>query len=386
MRKKILVNELLNRKNKKEDKYSVLGTEIKNRRVSLSKTLSTVSSDLCSKSYISKLENSKIIPNKACLMELCNKLDISKEKIKYLFSLEDVLYKCLEELFLNKHNYIDVKVDEGKGLFNYRYKLVCLIQDIAHFRIVEAKSKANELLKIVSSMRECDLYVFTLLDAIVDFYLKDYTSCITSINTLKKFFICPKIIKLMSAKYLFYSYYKINHSNTIDAYDSYFELISNIRNVSLMEEADYIFGIFLLKRKMLSRFIDVYHRVSYKSYKVSLSILSKLFIGRAVIKKHQIYDATPFVRNLCIKLFKFNEEIINYSFLDVDYDELVLDYFDLDNDKEKYNYIEKIAFKALEVTKEEYLISFFLKQFAVLSRRLMRYKAFTDIYFNLMEY
>ena len=108
MRKKILVNELLNRKNKKEDKYSVLGTEIKNHRVSLSKTLSTVSSDLCSKSYISKLENSKIIPNKACLMELCNKLDISKEKIKYLFSLEDVLYKCLEELFLNKHN-IDTK-------------------------------------------------------------------------------------------------------------------------------------------------------------------------------------------------------------------------------------------------------------------------------------
>ena len=105
MRKKILVNELLNRKNKKEDKYSVLGTEIKNRRVSLSKTLSTVSSDLCSKSYISKLENSKIIPNKACLMELCNKLDMSKEKIKYLFSLEDVLYKCLEELFLNKHIY-----------------------------------------------------------------------------------------------------------------------------------------------------------------------------------------------------------------------------------------------------------------------------------------
>ena len=137
---------------------------------------------------------------------------------------------------------------------------------------------------------------------------------------------------------------------------------------------------------MLIRFIDVYHRVSYKNYKVSLSILSKLFIGRAVTKKHQIYDATPFVRNLCIKLFKFNEEIINYSFLDVDYDELVLDYFDLDNDKEKYNYIEKIAFKALEVTKEEYLISFFLKQFAVLSRRLMRYKAFTDIYFNLMEY
>ena len=72
-----VVQEIRKRQNKEEDTYAVIGVELRNRRIALSRTLNGVAFKTCSVSYLSKIENNKIHPNKAYVREICNKLDLS---------------------------------------------------------------------------------------------------------------------------------------------------------------------------------------------------------------------------------------------------------------------------------------------------------------------
>ena len=77
MKKNFFIEEL-NRRGKTDDNaYSLIGTELKRVRMSQSQTLSSVAGDLCSVSYLCKVEKAQLKPNRYMLNEICKKLNVS---------------------------------------------------------------------------------------------------------------------------------------------------------------------------------------------------------------------------------------------------------------------------------------------------------------------
>ena len=66
-----------------KETMQVIGAELKRRRIYKATTLVNLSS-ICSISYISKIENGKIIPKLHVLQELCEEQGISKEELDTL--------------------------------------------------------------------------------------------------------------------------------------------------------------------------------------------------------------------------------------------------------------------------------------------------------------
>lgn len=91
--------ELRKRKENNLNRYQFIGAELKRCRLNLSKTLHAVSGVNRSISYISKIENNKIIPNEESLMELCEELYISREDLKDMYKFDECIEKATAALF-----------------------------------------------------------------------------------------------------------------------------------------------------------------------------------------------------------------------------------------------------------------------------------------------
>ena len=87
MLKKIIRREKMSRKKNNEMRYGVLGAEIRGRRLKVSKTLASTVKEVCSVSYLCKLEKNNIKPNKLVLMELCSRLNLDDNQTKNLLCI-----------------------------------------------------------------------------------------------------------------------------------------------------------------------------------------------------------------------------------------------------------------------------------------------------------
>ena len=70
--------------------YQEIGSFIKKKRKELNVTQDVISNGICSISYLSKIENNQIIPNKYYVKEIMGKLDV--EESFYQKSFDDKLY------------------------------------------------------------------------------------------------------------------------------------------------------------------------------------------------------------------------------------------------------------------------------------------------------
>ena len=86
-----ILSEIIKRKNSKNDVNAVVGVEIKNRRIALQRTLLSVSYKICSISYLCKLENNRILGNTLYVREICDRVDLTKDKIDVLLNLKKIL-------------------------------------------------------------------------------------------------------------------------------------------------------------------------------------------------------------------------------------------------------------------------------------------------------
>ena len=61
--------------------------------------MSTLSDNICSISYLCKIENNKIIPNRLFLKEICKKLEMPEDKISSLLQLKPILDNVIKYFF-----------------------------------------------------------------------------------------------------------------------------------------------------------------------------------------------------------------------------------------------------------------------------------------------
>ena len=106
-------------KNVSKETMQVIGAELKRRRLYKSTTLVNLSS-ICSISYISKIENGKIMPKYNVLRELCEEQGITNEELNTLLEVDLLIDRCIEALFTNDKKVIISIYDRICMLDNYK--------------------------------------------------------------------------------------------------------------------------------------------------------------------------------------------------------------------------------------------------------------------------
>jgi len=385
---KTIKREFNDRSVQLEGRFNLLGSELKERRLKLSQTLSSISENLCSVSYLSKIENNKIIPNRMYLREICNKLDFPEEKIDTLFGLKDSLSNSVKAFINNDKNTLKAFIEKGEGISNCRYKIMKFIYFIMNKEFDKAKEASYEILRLLSSISDYDAKVYAVFYSIFLFYTQDMDNALDNLLFMEKGEL-SKDLRVLILKYKYYIYISTNNPLAIFEYNSFIQYLVSNGMLDMLDEIHYLMCLYLLTNGHVKKYAEIYRIINNKKYKKSLCLFSKLvFSPNMKYKIEWINDVEPFFYYLgLIKIDKSKimaeVEALNDLSFDVDFNCLYLKYLILDTELDKYTFISNVAFPIIRRYNSGYLKDFFINELAVLCNRFMKYKLFNISYQQL---
>jgi len=165
------INSLRNKINKRikvsdyKSDFQEIGSFIKKKRKELNVTQDFISSGICSISYLSKIENNQIIPNKYYVKEIMNKLDV--EKSFYQKNMDDKLYlnNLLKGIFylddsLVEKTYLEIKDIEHNLVIN-----IVKLGYYIHFHKEDENQYVMMLENLVTNMNDFELKIYLYLSS-----------------------------------------------------------------------------------------------------------------------------------------------------------------------------------------------------------------------------
>ena len=236
-------NNILNLNNVSKETIQIIGAELKRRRKYQSKTLVNLSS-ICSISYISKIENGKIIPKYGVLQELCDEQGISREELNALLEVDSLIDECIEALFFNDKEKIANIYNEIYMLDNYKVNLIKAIYEITYFHFSNVEKLLYSIKCIENVLSKKDFYIYSLLfmyyenenanyPAVYQLYpkLKDCKNNYVLALAAKQMFIAVAKYGLESPHVAYKNYYEkyisLFNFTTEDMYELYIESLIN---------------------------------------------------------------------------------------------------------------------------------------------------------------
>lgn len=374
---------------KKENSFNVVGTEIRDRRLSLSRTQSALSSELCSISYFSKIENNKIIPKIYYLKEICKRLDLKDEKIDILLNLDISLQKTVKFFLMGESNEIFKVKEEGAGLINYRYKIIELIYSLSIKDYVSANQNSATLLKIISTMTDEDLIIFSLFYGVLLFYNQEFDYALESLDSLNRYYFLSPTMKILQSQYKTYLSLVLNKPTFLIDYQSTIQLLVENGYYERIDEMNYLHALFMFQNGNIYEYSKILRRIKAPIYRRTLIVLAKLKYGKNLKWKEEWLEGIrPFFYYIVLlktrKIEARNKiEKLNDTSFDYDFNLLYLEYLVLDSNESKYNFIKNVSIPTIRRTNGGYSKTFFLKEMALLTRENGKYKAFNDMYMDL---
>lgn len=385
---KMIKREFIERKNKLEEQFTLIGSELKERRLNLSKTLLSVSENLCSVSYLSKIENNKIIPNKMYLKEICNKLDFSEEKIDTLFGLKDSLSIAIKAFISNDKEKLKSIIEKGKDISNCRYKIIRFIYFILNKDYELAKEVSYEIVRLISAIPDYDAKVYAVFYSIFLFYIQDLDNSLDNLLFIEQNDV-PKELKLLILQYKYYIYISTNSPLSIFEYNNIIPFLVNNGMLDRVDRIHYLMCLYLLANGHVKRYSEIFKIIVDKQLRKTLCLYSKLvYSPNMKYKMEWINEVEPFFYYLGLlkidksKIISDIEGLNDLSF-DVDFNCLYLKYLVIDSEMDKYTFISNIAFPTIRRYNSGYLKDFFINELAVLCNKFMKYKLFNISYQQL---
>ncbi len=380
-----VVQEIKKRQNKEEDTYAVIGVELRNRRIALSRTLNGVAYKTCSVSYLSKIENNKIHPNRAYVREICTKLDLSDDKIELLLKSKELLITTSVLFYEDKKSKLIDCYNKSIGFTNYRFRLITFIYYVYTKSLYEANALYVELLALVPSMTDFDLYIFGLFSSIFLFYSYEFSEALECLRTLN-FEQMPKELRILRNQYIFYCNYAMNRIDTLVEYNRALNSLIKYGEYDKIEYLNYILCIYLIKNKSFTHYDELIQVIKNSKYIQSLSFMNKLFNNEKI--KYNDYSDSK-LNEFCLNVKRINQnkndasEFVsgiqsNVYSLDCDY--LLIKYYVLTDNNAKIDFILDIAIPTLYKTKELYLIKYFFNELSNLCLISGKYKMFSEAY------
>lgn len=389
MRKNIFEEELNRRGSADENAYSMIGTELKRARTSQSQTLSSVASDVCSVSYLCKIENAQLKPNRHLLQEICKKLNMAEPKLSLLFDLKRLLFEMTEAFYKKDKKVIEKIFEQCKELDNYRSKLIELIYYISCYNLDKANKISLELMKITNLMNNDELIILMVFHSILSFYQENFLEALENLKSMEEQTIAGTILKI-GKLFCFQCYLKLNSPITIIYGQQLMELLLNASEFSNADYIRYLLILYLIKNGMIKRAIKELDVLQSLTFKKSIQLI--LDYHQHQLKEPQYYDSLrPFAKLLYVYAFH-RKSYLNYflkmdknHFFACDFSYNIANYLTFEDEKDKLNELIEVIIPNLYHTSNFFERDYFLKELCKMSFKFGRYKSFCKSYELLMK-
>ena len=352
-----------------DDKYSIVGVEIKNRRMNSLQTLEALSQDVCSVSYLCKVEQNKIEPNKAFLRELCSRLELSDDKVDYLFELRDVIIEMIHAYVIGDVSFIDMCCEHGNGFENYRFKIMLLINNLAKRDFDLAYDNMMNLMPLLSNMGNFDLAIFSMFSAITLFYRFSFKEALDCLMYLDDFNICDDI-KVLKGVMIFKLHFALNKSDTPYWYDKAKMLLFEHGYYNMIDELKYALCLYYIKNDCVDTYELIKNRITNRIDRNSLDGIN------AVMNDNNLTGLLNFSDNELNEFAKTLKMVINEpksienllankpNYYVIGFDYVLLEYLSFESYKDRLDYIFKVGLPNAYACGDDYLKRYFIREVA----------------------
>ncbi len=368
----------------KASNTEIIGLEIRRKRLDLSITLQNLCFDLCSPSYLCKIERNQIQANRQILNELCKRIDITDKQRKMLFNFYQILQDAVIAFAKGDLERLKEYYNQGQGFENYRYRLIQYIYYIATDERFKAKEIYRELVRIMDSMQTLDMMLFSLFSGIL-FYKEDkYRICVSVLQAIDTS-VFNEYSNIIRLKYLYLASSMLLSYDTMAHYYEYKNLLYKMGFFEDLEKLHYSLGIFSLKidsKMIFDEAVLLLHENLYKDTLLFLEAYKNLDIDKVNELKEK--ELTPFAKYLALTLHKEGnacEVIFHLSTRNDSYDFSAdfLKYLCLTDIEKKKDFLMRYLEDA-KLNENRFLIVFFLKELTRINMEKPEYKE-TVLYF-----
>jgi transcriptional regulator with XRE-family HTH domain len=372
--------------------YAMVGAEIKRLRLKNNKTLSSIAENLCSVSYVCKIERAQIKPNRHMLGEIFKKLYANDSDVKSLFDLKDFIFDSVKWFYHNNDKKFEETLKKIRGLDNYRTSLFKFIYYIYVKDLKKAQELLDDIFKIANILTNMELYVFLFFSSVLNYYEEDYELVIDNLKLIARLDEA-NLLSTMAYYYIFKAYFKMNNPMCIPYGDNLANFYFKTFEFERGEEIKYLMCVYKVWNGMGELMYKELNQLRNKSYKTTLDFYFKVQNSKFNIRKFKEKTSllTPFARLLFLYLDKnesFEEELFKFdqtNNFELEYSFNILNYLTIKNDDDKVDELLKCYLPNVEYTKNALEKKFFIDQLCEISLRSGRYKLFCSVYKELKD-
>ena len=226
-----------NIQNLSKETVKIIGAELKRRRINQSQTLVNMSG-ICSVSYISKIENGKIIPKYSVLKELCEEQGITSEELDTLLNVDIFIEQTIEALFWNDRNKIGQIYSKVYTFDNYKVSFIKIIYEMMYYHYNIVEGLLNSIYIIKENLNDNDFYIYNCLSMIFENRRLNYPEVFNLYNNMN--FCKNEYLLALASKELFIAISKFGLENPTLAYHEYSKRYSSLFNYSNDEMYDLL--------------------------------------------------------------------------------------------------------------------------------------------------
>ncbi len=307
-----IIEELILRERSEEKSYEIIGTEIKTQRLKNNLTQKQTSNNVCSSSYLCKIERNDIIPNKEYIQKLCDRVSISDDELKILYNLSkyidimiEAYYYELKDEIINNYNLI-------KNFDNYKASIMKLIYYTYFNMLEEAIEVNNKLDKIVSSMNDKDLIAYAIFSGVLFskiYNFKDANSILSRVIRNKDVI---DILKAISMRELLHIYYLTNSRRFLPLSNRAAMLNNQLMNHKKHDEVIFLQAKYYLMNNIYDEFFYMIPKFKNTEYEDEIKLLDDIYNQR--VKKVSEYKKISFFYRL-INLYYTDKSMFKESVL-----------------------------------------------------------------------
>lgn len=382
--------EVMERFNKEEDKYKLVGAEIRYRRTIQSMTLTAVSDDVCSISYLCKLEQNSICPNPLFLTRICEKVNISEYEYDNLINLKQILLDTIKAFFNNNDELMKDCFKKSSTFKNYRSSLIEFIYVIFKGLDKDVTGLIRDLDKLLSQMSDLDLFSYITFRGIYDYMNNKVIDASDNFKLILDVNPSNQYLEALAIEYLFYTAYKVNSSNTYRYYMDAIEQVKSLGNIAKCEVIFYKYNLYCLKNRQFHMFNKSRELISKSIYGANLDFLSKL-VSKAEFKDIEVDKLTDDVLLLYYYYTdrsKFSKEMDSIEDRDISLDSMIyLKYLEvkLVNEGIELEFLSDLALPSAMKSCNEFLVMIYFTRWSELVFKSNHYKAVVEKLFTINE-
>lgn len=311
-----IIQELSKRNSKKIDVFSIIGAEIKSKRLKNAQTLKDVSRDICSQSYLSKIENNAIDPNPLYINKICDRVYINETSLEKLYKLFDYIVEITECYYYNNSKEISRIYTEISEFDNYRADIIKMIYFIYYNSLDLARELSYKIMKLYKSLSEDELVYYALFRSILELKENNY---ISAVDVLKNLYVkdISNVFEAICYDNLLRAYYESNSKKFLFILNKSIEVQQRLLNHSKIEDIMFMGYKYFLYNKMYDEANMFYDKLKDSKYIGVVKMLNSI-MNKSEIDKIDDY-IKPFYQLIYLKYTDYNKFKIMANNLDKRY-------------------------------------------------------------------